>query len=72
MLRPPPGSSPRAWSDGLYEAIVSSDRPGASLAACADYTGLPLRVEAVAPDDLPALLLQAEPAAPSAMQKERA
>ena len=72
MLRPPPGSSPRAWSDGLYEAMVSPDRLGASLAACADYTGLPLRIETVTLDDLPALLLQAESAVPSTMQKERA
>ena len=71
-MRPPPGSSPLAWSDGLSAVMVSSNRPGASLAACADYTGLPLRIETVTLDDLPALLLQAESAVPSTMQKERA
>ena len=51
--------------------MVSSNRPGASLAACADYTGLPLRIETVSLDDL-LVLLRAESAVPSGMHKEKA
>ena len=71
-MRPPPGSGPRAWSDGLYTAMVGSDRPGASVIARAGSIGRPVRLETATPDDLPALLLRAESAVPAHMHTEKA
>ena len=71
-MRPPPGSSPRAWSDGPCTATVGFERPGASLVVCADNTWLPLRIEVVTLDDRPALVCQAEFAVPSDVHKEKA